>query len=247
VDHSCYQCGAAVDEGVPFCPSCRAPQIRVAGGLAALEALPTVVSAAPRPIVSASAAQSRYPARNRSQSLAAVTLAALVTAFFMTVPLGSFVLGMLSCGALSVAFYRRRNPAANLTPGAGARLGALSGLLGFGVLVVLLAAQLALFRSGGQIRQTLLQAVQQAAAGKSDPAAQQALQFLNTPQGFVSMVIVGLAFVLVVFVALACAGGVIGAKLLRDHLPASSPGYEQERVPAQASETRPTEEKSHSA
>jgi hypothetical protein len=73
------------------------------------------------------------------------------------------------------------------------------------------------------------------------------LQFLSTPQGFVSMVIVCLAFTLVGFVVLACVGGVIGAKLLGEPLPAFSPRPVQERGPAESGETRPTEEKSHSA
>src|ERR1700757_2928378 len=30
MEHACYKCAAAVEDGVPFCPQCRAPQIRVA-------------------------------------------------------------------------------------------------------------------------------------------------------------------------------------------------------------------------
>src|SRR5271170_3368495 len=29
VEHSCRQCGAQVEDGRPFCPQCRAPQIHV--------------------------------------------------------------------------------------------------------------------------------------------------------------------------------------------------------------------------
>jgi hypothetical protein len=233
-----------VEDGVAFCPGCKAPQIRVSRASAAAETLPAAAVGTPAPLV---ASRTHSPARgvHWPQAFTSVALAALVTALFMTVPLGAFGLAMFTCGALSVALYRRRYRAAALTVGTGARLGALAGLLGFAVLIILFSAQLVLFHSSGQFRQVLLQAVEQAAAGSPDARAQQALQFLNTPQGFAAIMVVVLAFILAMFVLIASAGGAIGATLLRE--PASrTPGLDDEARP-EATEGDPGKEDSRSA
>ena len=58
----------------------------------------------------------------------------------MMTPLAVFGLGMLIGGSLSVVFYRRRNPVANITPWVGFRLGMASGVTGGGIFALLLAA-----------------------------------------------------------------------------------------------------------
>jgi len=122
---------------------------------------------------------------------------------------------MAAAGVLSVLLYRRRIPSANLTPAMGARLGAASGALGFGIFAVLAALQMLVFRSGGQIRAALLEAIQQSAARSTDPQAQQAVEFLKSPQGFAVIMVVTLIVVFVVFVVLSSLGGALGAVLLR--------------------------------
>ena len=149
-----------------------------------------------------------------SLALPAAALAGLV-AILMIIPLGAFGLGMLAVGALSVLLYRRRNPAANLTPGMGARLGAVSGALGFGIFAILTSVEMLVFRSGGQLRAALLEAVQQSAARSSDPQAQQLLEYLKTPQGLALVMVLGLIVMFVAFLVFSSLGGALGAALLR--------------------------------
>ena len=134
----------------------------------------------------------------------------------MIIPLGaSFGLGMLAAGFLSVLFYRRRVTHADLTSGLGARLGALSGLFGFGIFATLTALETAVFHSGGELRAALMQAVEQAASRNSDPQAQQLLQYLKTPQGLVLVMIMGLMVMFFLFLILSSLGGILGAIALR--------------------------------
>ena len=133
----------------------------------------------------------------------------------MIVPLGAFGIGMIAAGVLAVLLYRRRNPALHLTPGVGARLGAVSGVLGFGMFAILTAVEMLVLRSGGQIRQALLQTIEQSASRSNDPQVQQMFDYFKTPAGLALMMGLGLAMMLVLFVILSAAGGAVTAVLLR--------------------------------
>jgi len=150
-----------------------------------------------------------------SDALPSAALAGLIAAFLMFIPLGAFGLGMIAAGVLSVLFYRRRNPASNLTPAMGARLGAVSGALGFGIFAIFSAVGTLVFHSGGQLRAALLEAVEQSAAHSSDPQAQQVVEYLKTPAGLALMMGLGLGFVLVAFLILSSLGGAVGAAMMR--------------------------------
>ncbi|MGO9124734.1 MAG: hypothetical protein ACLP6G_07570 [Terriglobales bacterium] len=150
-----------------------------------------------------------------SDALPSAGLAGLIAAFLMFIPLGAFGLGMIAAGVLAVLFYRRRNPASNLAPATGARLGAVSGALGFGIFAVCNAVGTLIFHNGGQLRAALLEAIEQSAARSSDPQAQQAIEYLKTPPGLALMMALGLAFVLVVFLILSSLGGAIAAAMMR--------------------------------
>jgi len=213
VEHACYQCGASVEDGIAFCPQCNAPQIRIAGAEAIAQLGETSEATAAQSTSYAGA----LPATGIqwSQGLPASAIAGLVAAILMIIPLGAFGLGMLAAGALSVVLYRRRNPAANLTPGMGARLGAVSGALGFGIFAIFTSVEVVVFRSGGQLRAALLEAVQQSAARSSDPQAQQLLEYLKTPQGLALVMVLGLIVMFVAFLVFSSLGGALGAALLR--------------------------------
>ena len=206
MEHACYKCGSNVEDGIPFCPQCNAPQIRV--GVDSAEAPSLSERDGTFPNLGGTAIQ-------WAEALPSAGLAGLISAFLMFVPLGAFGLGMIAAGALAVVFYRRRNPASNLTPGMGARLGAVSGAFGFGLFAIFSTAGTLLFHTGGQLRAALLEAIQQSAARSSDPQAQQAIEYLKTPPGLALMMGFSMAFVLVAFLILSSLGGAMGAAMMR--------------------------------
>lgn len=150
-----------------------------------------------------------------SHALPAAALGGLIAAIVMSLPLGAFALGMMAAGGLAVVFYRRRNPLAQIPPALGAKLGAVSGLFGFAVFAVLIAAEAVIFRSSGELRAALLDALQRSAASNPDPQAQQVLDYLRTPQGLALFMALALAFVFFVFLVLSSLGGALSAALLR--------------------------------
>jgi hypothetical protein len=202
-----------VEQGTAFCPQCRAPQIRVA--------VPEIVI--PSGIASDSTVTSLpayfgVPLTTRiewSQALPATALAGLITALLMMTPLAYFGFGMLIGGSLSVVFYRRRVPVANVTPGMGARLGMVSGALGGGIFAALLSVGTTLFHAWDSVRAKLIEVVQQTAARNPDPQTQQALEFFKSPDGIVLLLTTALIGALMAFVIFSGLGGALGAAFLR--------------------------------
>jgi hypothetical protein len=208
MEHPCYRCGTIVEEGTAFCPQCQAPQIRVA---AAQPEQANTIEGTPL-----SAAVAGHPIGFQwSQALPPAAWAGMVSAGLMVLPLGGFGLGMLAAGFLCVILYRRRNPYVNLTAGLGARLGAVSGIFGFGIFVVFTGIATTLFHSGGELRSALTEAIRQAAARNPDPQAQHVLEFFKTPEGMAVVVAFGLAFMFLIFLVLSSLGGALSAALLR--------------------------------
>ncbi|MBZ5628588.1 MAG: hypothetical protein LAO06_06955 [Acidobacteriia bacterium] len=144
--------------------------------------------------------------------------AAAVTGFFVAlawvIPFAGFLLWLIAGGILGVAAYRRRVPRAILTPGLGARIGAVTGLLAFGVFAIILALEVLASRGSGRVRQLLQQVIEQAAVRNADPRAQQVLQQLMTPAGMALMITLVMVFFLAAFLALSSLGGALGAWLL---------------------------------
>ena len=133
----------------------------------------------------------------------------------MMTPFAGFGLGMLIGGSLSVVFYRRRIPAANVTPGMGARLGMVTGILGGGIFAIVLVIGTMLFHAWDSIRDKLIEGVEQAAARNPDPQAQQVMEFFKSPQGIVLLLTTALIGTLIAFVIFSGLGGALGAALLR--------------------------------
>ena len=114
VEHPCQQCGTAVEDGRPFCPQCRAPQIhvqvaisdaedcpgariragRVFSGNSSRRGLPRLRRGKPRP---------EHAGQGKCRSCRAQ--GGVLGVFIGVIPF----LGMVLTGALAVFFYRREN------------------------------------------------------------------------------------------------------------------------------------------
>jgi hypothetical protein len=149
-----------------------------------------------------------------SNALPACALAAAIAAVLMALGLMVPFLAVVGAGFLGVGFYRRRNPGVQIKAGAGARLGAVSGLLCFGMSAVLEALAVAIFHKGAVLRDKMLEAIQQAASRTTDPQAVAMLDYLKSPAGMSLMIVFVLIFAFIAFVVLSSLGGALGGILL---------------------------------
>lgn len=107
---------------------------------------------------------------------------------------------------LAVSRYHRNYPGP-LPASRGARLGAFTGLLTFIVAAGLGAIEA--LRNTSEIRNQLLQVIQQKTATNPDLRTQQAAQFLATDQGFMFFLIFLVVFLLVFCLMLSSAAGAL--------------------------------------
>jgi hypothetical protein len=227
MDHPCYKCGHSVEDGKPFCAECGAPQIRVTmpespplvpAGVSSPD-LPIFVSDSPLVPgalgASAFSTEIVWPTAFRACAIAAL-IAALVMSLGLMVPL----LAVMGAGFLAVNLYRRQSPGWDVNARSGAKLGAVCGVLFFGISAIFETLAAALFHTGGQIRQKMLEALQQAASRTSDPQVQAAFESLKTPEGIALMLVFGLALLFLVSIAMgSIAGALTGAFLGRRKRP----------------------------
>jgi hypothetical protein len=124
---------------------------------------------------------------------------------------------MLGAGAVCVNLYRRQVPGTVITPGMGMKLGAFSGAIGFVVNAIVTTAAFVGRRSSGELQQAMQEQMKKQLANASDPKAQEAMQrminWMSTPQGAATMIILVLIFMGVVFVVFTAAGGALGASM----------------------------------
>lgn len=137
-------------------------------------------------------------------------MAGLILSFCLLIPFAAFFVWILATGVLAVVLYLRRVPPATLTPGMGARLGAISGLFGFGIFAVLMSVELLISRNTGKLRELLQEVMQQSAARNADPNAQALMQRMMTPEGMALLVTLGMVMLLVAFLLFSGLGGAWG-------------------------------------
>lgn len=229
MEHPCHGCNTLVEDGVAFCPNCNAPQIRVPmpEPEPPLEPLQPPVGGAPstgetglppgaaqvsigRPVLPPGAPV------EWSQAIPGAALAGALLGLCLLIPVAAFFVWMIAAGALAVILYLRRVPHRALTAGMGARLGALSGLFGFGIFAFLSSLELLLARDNGKVRELLQQILQQSVARNADPAVQASLQRLMTPEGLAFLFTLGMVIFLGAFVLFSSIGGALGAWLFRN-------------------------------
>jgi hypothetical protein len=216
MEQPCYKCGQTVEEGVAFCPHCSAPQIRVVITEAAPAFPPSadVTASSDAGILPASRAVPAMVLPIRwSDTARPCALAALVASLLMALGLNPFV-AMFSAGFLAAVFYRHRLPGTAISAGVGARLGALGGLLWFGISVILQGLLVAALRKGPDLRGEMLKRIQQAASGANDPQAQALFDYFKSPAGLAVLIVLALIFAFLAALVLGALGGALGGIIL---------------------------------
>src|SRR4030088_814303 len=211
MDHPCYKCGQLVEDGVPFCAHCGAPQIRVA----IPDLSPATVSSAgeasaqSNPVLPGSPnASLAYLPMRWVGTLQPCAFAALISALLIALGLNPFV-AMLGAGVLAVVLFRRSSPDIAIKAGTGARLGAISGLFCFGMSATLEAIVVAVFHKGPELRNAMLQVIQQAATETNDPQGTAALDYFKSPQGLAVMLLFALVSAFFASIILGSIGGAV--------------------------------------
>jgi hypothetical protein len=136
----------------------------------------------------------------------------------MIQPLAS-LLAFPVTGFLSVLLYRRRSIANNPVPRMGFRLGALTGLFGFGLLMVLAAAEMLTRHTETDMHAAMIKMIQQAQARNPDPRAKQVFDYFMSAQGMAVFMMLSFVLGCIIFVLLSGIGGAISASLLRRKAP----------------------------
>lgn len=225
MEHPCYKCAASIDETLPFCPHCGAPQIRVASPEADESQNITLGSPEATPQLGQPASWSPGTAAYAPQesaiqwelawkgALVSGLAAALITALpFLTY---GCCLWLLGAGALSVWLYQRRVPGTVVTPGMGMRIGAVAGTIGYVATTIWSVVSFA--ANSQQFRVAMQAQIEKSIAGNSDPRSQELMrQFvgnLNTPQGLATFFVLILVIMAVAFVIFSAAGGALGASM----------------------------------
>ena len=124
---------------------------------------------------------------------------------------------MLGAGVLAVSMYRKRVPGILITPGMGMKIGALAGVFGFMVNAVVTVLSFALFRSNADFRRAMQEQMEKQMANNPDPKAQAIVQhfmdWMSSPQGAATFVVLILLVLGVVFIVITAAGGALGASM----------------------------------
>lgn len=215
MEHLCQQCGTPIEDGRPFCPQCRAPQINVRvaspeGSLSTSVTSPQDVS----PDIYLQTRQASAPL-HQATSRRSLDKRAAVHAALKAGILGVFIgvipfLGVVLTGYLAVYFYRRQNglvPVAALA----SRVGGAAGVVAFAINAVLMTVRIVVFHAQQEYIDLLTQIANKVGADASDPNIQIAIRNLFTPAGLA----VSLFFWMLIAVALASIGGALASFFLR--------------------------------
>lgn len=218
VEHACQQCGVTVEDGRPFCPQCRAPQIHVqvtvpdAETAAGLNSAPDELS--PEiPVETRLASSQTRPAgstmagtMDRRIAVRAALKAGVLGVFIGMIPF----LGSVLTGALGVFFYRRESAFA-LPAALAGRVGGAAGVVAFAINALLITVRIFFFHAQEEYVDAIVKVAQRFGANAAAPDIQASIRSLFTPSGLALTFFFGM----VVTVALAAVGGALASLFLQ--------------------------------
>jgi hypothetical protein len=147
-----------------------------------------------------------------SAAWAAVLVAGVIGGFCFFLPL-NFV-WIVASGALAVYLYsRRRPPYMQISSGTGAKLGAVSGVVGY--LLFAIVAVLGLSFAGDRVWSELTNEMQRQAGANPNANLQQMFEIMKTPEGKAVIAVFVMIFAFAFFLLLSTLGGAIGASLVQ--------------------------------
>lgn len=220
MDHPCYKCGHSIEDGKAFCSECGAPQIRVAVAeiiLPSDDAVDADINAFSLKHARGTDAGNISPSGLRwPRALRVCSVAALISVGMMSLRVLGPLPAILGAGCLAVLFYRYRNPLWKASARSGGQLGAVTAFFSSGVLAVFSAIAFAVLRSGGQLRQQMLDTLQEVATRANDPQMQATLELLKKPEGLAGkLMLATIGFLLFSMALGSIAGALTGAFLGR--------------------------------
>ena len=203
-----------VKEGAPFCPECRAPQIRVN----VPEPDPQNAPATP-PFLPGTPGELQPPAepiplsspiRLRDTLGTAIAASIVLIVCWKLLP-PALILITIGAGGLAVLLYHRRRPEIHLSGRAGARVGMMTGVVSsvFFFLTMLLAY---LPDGGAKFREAIDQWASQQPA--NDPTRAEVLKWMNSPDAMATVIVGAMIFVAIILIGFSALGGAITARLL---------------------------------
>ncbi|HET9100489.1 MAG TPA: hypothetical protein VFN62_08865 [Acidobacteriaceae bacterium] len=217
MDLVCHRCSATLEPDAYYCPVCGAPQIRyVADGGEASPAMPGVG-------VNLQAAAASGASVSWKMAIRIAAIVGTAVGVLSAVLAAGSVLWVAAGAVVAIGIYHRRRPLTSLGPRVGARVGALLGLIAatvaFAANSVLLVVQRYGLHQGNAIDTQLTAIVKQAAARATtmDPQAPVAsfTSFWLSAEGRIGLILLTMAFLSVLIVLFAIAGGVLGAQIYR--------------------------------
>ncbi len=201
-------CGFAIPEGAQFCPGCGKPLTRDARERErAANAFPV-----PREDESTTIDNVTF---GTPEALRSCYWSAAIAAILCSLPLVSLLFFVIypAAGFVSVASFRRKT-GKDPTLRAGAKLGFMTGVLAFMLMLLLITFASVLPGSPGYHKAVSDLAQQLDDAGETD-AATQLRELLERPGALAALMITMLAVFSILLIVLSTAGGLLGAKLLQ--------------------------------
>jgi hypothetical protein len=226
MEHVCAQCGIAVEDGQPFCPNCRTPQIKVPvrpPTAPVTEPLPPGTPEDVQPPAEPMVNPRPLAPRERDRLLwrpafSAALMAGMLAAVGTSIPIVPVaMLCMFAAGGLAVTLYRRRAGHPRVSTWMGAKLGVMAGGFGFGLLAVLSTIRLFSPSQRTELRAGFSERMSQAMANAADPEVRHAMEqfrdYIATDRGLISMMLVFVLIAAIFFLIVSALGGALGAFL----------------------------------